>query len=73
MGEKKERLKRKTDLERKFGKKIAKDMNVKSIDDDLALSTRKKLEICEARVNLESRKKEEKKLTRKKIWQEQEN
>ena len=66
MGEKKERLKRKTDLERKFGKKIAKDMNVKSIDDDLALSTRKKLEICEARVNLEARKKEEKKLTGRK-------
>ena len=59
VGEKRERLRRKTENERKFGKKIAKNMTVKRKDDELALSTRKRVEICEARVNVEANKKEE--------------
>ena len=67
VGEKRERLRRKTENERKFGKKIAKNMTVNRKDDELALLTRRKVEIFEARANVEATNKEENVGARRKI------
>ena len=57
--EKRERLRMKTENERKFGKKIATHKNMNKKDDELALMTRRKIEICQARTNIEAVKKDQ--------------
>ena len=52
--EKRERLRMKTENERKFGKKIATHENMNKKDDELALMTGRKIEICEARTNIDA-------------------
>ena len=54
--ESRERLRLKQEREKRYGKKIANSAkNVKNNDDELAWKTRKKMEISEAKANLEER------------------